>query len=69
MFSDLQYRGSMKVLVSAPNGKVDIPLVELARHIPNSMSHIQPDQGADLVSLGGEWCDIEVLASVVLHYG
>lgn len=46
-------------LVGAPDGKIDVPVVKLALDIARPVSQIQTDQSADLVSLFGEWCNVE----------
>ena len=56
----------VEVLVVAPGGEVDAPLVQLEVNIANSVREVPAYQDAFGVRVGGDVGDIKVLAGVVL---
>ena len=59
----------VQILVRAPHGEVDIPVVQLQRQIADGMRHVETDNGALGLRGRGDARAIERLAGAVLHAG
>mmetsp|Transcript_10544 Transcript_10544/g.14434 ORF Transcript_10544/g.14434 Transcript_10544/m.14434 type:complete len:241 (+) Transcript_10544:145-867(+) len=57
----------VEVLVRAPAGKVNVPVMQLEREIANSMGQIEPNDAPLLVACFGNGCHVKILPSVVLN--
>jgi hypothetical protein len=57
----------VEVFVAAPGGSIDIPVVEIQRNVPHSMSEIPYDKDAQISSEVGNGRNIKELASVELN--
>ena len=58
---------SVDVLVIAPNGKIDIPFMQVELHIPCSVCQIPADEQTFCMSVFGNALDVKTLARVVLN--
>ena len=57
---------AVKILVAAPSCEVDIPVVQLQRHVSCCVSKIPTNDYAFALCVGGDGGDVEELASVKL---
>ena len=57
----------VKILVTAPNSKVYVPVVQLELNVPGCMSKVPADGKTFGVRMGCDGFDIPVLASIVLN--
>lgn len=57
---------AVHVLVVAPRGEVDVPVVQLQRHVADGVGEVPADGDAALLGVGGDGGDVEELARVVL---
>lgn len=62
-------RAAVEILVRAPRGRVDVPFLEVQRHVAHGMSQIPDDEDTLLVSEFSNRGNIEQLTSVVLDAG
>ncbi len=59
-------RTGVEVLVRAPGGEVDAPLVQRQRHVAGGVGEIPTDEGAGGLSGSGDRRDVEQLAGEVV---
>lgn len=59
-------RAGIEIFVAAPDGGVDVPVVELERYVTDCVGEIPNYEDAGLVSGGGDGWDVEELAGVEL---
>lgn len=59
-------RATVEVFVAAPTREIDIPFVQLQRHVTNGMSQIKANQAAKIMTNFGDLCQVEKLTGIVL---
>lgn len=59
-------RAAVQVLVAAPRSGVDVPIMELKRHVSDGVGEVPDDEDAVGAGEGGDGWDVEELAAVVL---
>ena len=62
-------RAGIQILVAAPGGRIDIPIMEVQGHIAYCMSKVPDYKDAQRAGMGGDGADVEELASVELDPG
>lgn len=62
-------RSAVEVLVRAPDGEVDVPVVQLYRHVADGVCEVPADENAFSLCVGCDALDVEELAGVELDAG
>ena len=59
----------VQILVRAPHGEIDIPVVQRQRQVADGMRHVEPGKRAGVVRGARDARAVECLAGAVLHAG
>ena len=62
-------RTRVYVLVIAPSGKVDVPVVKLQFDISSCMSQIPANRNTVRMSMGSDCCYVKALSRIILNTG
>src|SRR5690606_32193086 len=58
---------AIQVLVAAPYGKIDVPIVQVQRYVADCVSQIEPDDACMFARRRGDALHVEALARQILH--
>ena len=60
-------RAGIEVFVRAPDGEIDVPIMQRQRHITDGMRKIDPDDNTALLGRRSDFWNIEKLAGEKVH--
>ncbi len=59
----------IEILVTAPNGEIDIPLMQVQQRVADAVSEVQADRRAGTACCADHGCQVQGLSGEILNAG